>query len=341
MIKLIFSLLVLAVVGIIFTGYYLSVESYKSDKTDHFNGKVFYNNPNTTRGSFVKALKWMITRTPPVWQKQSYGLQEPLRKHTEVVTVTPIIHASVLIQTPELNILTDPIWSERASPFSFIGPKRVYKPPVAIEDLPKIDVVLVSHNHYDHMDFLTLKKLEKRFSPIFVTGLGNKAVLKKIGLKNVIELDWWQKAEKLPIYFMPAQHFSGRGLYDRNFTLWGGFLIKSGNKKIYFAGDTGYGPFLNEIYTRYGAIDLAIIPIGAYMPRSFMRQMHLNPDDAVKAMLDLHASHALGIHFDSFARLADEPQFSAGKDLQISLKNRKLDLARFIAPVPGKSYEFN
>ena len=339
MLKAIFAFLLISLSIVLLIGYSLSIEQYRGQVSSHFNGKVFHNNPGTKKGSFARALKWMLTRTPPQWQTQHYKLEKEFAKPDNLV-ITPIIHASVFIQSPKLNILTDPIWSVRASPFSFVGPKRVYRPPVNIDKLGKVDVVLISHNHYDHMDKKTIKKIQELYQPVFITGLGNKSILESFGAKKVIELDWWQKSENLPISFVPAQHFSGRGLFDRNYSLWGGFIINIDGKIIYFSGDTGYGPFLQDIYQKFGKIDIAILPIGAYKPRDFMKQMHMNPDDAVKAMLDLHASHALGIHFDSFARLADEPQFSAGKDLKLALESRGIDPSRFIPPVPGKNYIF-
>ena len=320
-------------------GKHLSVKQVVMPANDHFNGNVFVNNPKTEKGSFLKALRWMLKRQPPKWQLQTYPKSTNIPDRVEEgIKITPIIHASVLIQTAGLNIITDPIWSERASPFSFIGPKRVYAPTIEINELPDIDIVLISHNHYDHLDIDTIKKIEAKYHPIFITGIGNKNILESAGVGRVIELDWWQKANKLPIYFVPAQHFSGRGLFDRNYTLWGGFVINTDKSKVYFAGDTGYAPFFQEIFAKFGAMDVAILPIGAFIPRNFMKNMHMNPDDAVKAMLDLKAQYAYGIHFDSYERLADEPQFMAKSSLKQALELRKIDQSRFVAPMPGKTY---
>lgn len=333
MLKIILFIIISFIAAIFVIGNYLSVSPYKGSSVN-LHDKVFVNSPKTAKGSFARALAWMLKRQPPEWRQQSYTMNTALPKHVEQgIKITPIIHASVLIQMPGLNIITDPIWSERASPFSFAGPKRVYAPPLAITALPPIDIVLLSHNHYDHMDIKTLKQIEKLYSPTFITGLGNKDFLTGLGLKKIVELDWWQSYQNMT--FVPAQHFSGRGLFDRNRTLWGGFVIKIDNSYVYFAGDTGYGPFLQEIYQKFGAPKLAILPIGAFMPRDFMRSMHMNPDDAVVAMNDLHAEHAIGIHFDSFARLADEPQFSAKEELLKSLAKLGIAQDRFIAPVPG------
>ena len=334
MLRVLCLVLLFFVLIVAFIGKVLSVKSYTGNSVNQVQ-QVFVNSPKTNKGSFTRALAWMLTRKPPTWQQQVYAFNNDLPKHIQAgIKVTPIFHASVLIQLPGINIITDPIWSKRASPFSFIGPKRVYEPPIRLEDLPPIDLVLISHNHYDHMDLATLTKLKKLFKPKIITGLGNKAFLEQHGFSEVSELDWWQSLDN--ITFVPAQHFSGRGLFDRNYTLWGGFVIKTKDSYLYFAGDTGYGPFLKEIYARFGAPKLAILPIGAFMPRDFMRAMHMNPDDAVIAMNDLHAKQAIGIHFDSFERLADEPQFSAKTELAEALKARNIPQDRFIAPIPGK-----
>ena len=337
MLRAILFVLLTFILTVFIIGKLLSVNPYKGTST-HLEQQIFVNSPKTNKGSLGRALAWMLTRRPPVWNQQSYELKGALPKHINAgIKVTPIIHASVLIQLPGINIITDPIWSERASPFSFIGPKRVYTPPIKIEDLPPIDMVLISHNHYDHMDVKTLIKLKQLYDPEFITGLGNKDYLERQGLSRVHELDWWQSFKD--VTFLPAQHFSGRGLFDRNYTLWGGFAIKTKESYIYFAGDTGYGPFLKEINARLGAPKMAILPIGAFMPRDFMQAMHMNPDDAVIAMNDLKAERAIGIHFDSFARLADEPQFSAKLELTKALKSRNIPLERFIAPIPGKTID--
>lgn len=323
---------------VIFFGKYFSVAAYEG-KSLNFEHKAFVNSPRTNQGSFFRVLSWIIKRQPPIWLPQHYSINTNLPKHIKTgIKITPIIHASVLIQLPGLNIITDPIWSERASPFSFIGPKRVYEPPIKLQDLPPIDLVLISHNHYDHLDIKTLKEIKKLYDPEFISGLGNKAYLQTLGLDKVKELDWWQSYEG--ITFLPAQHFSGRGLFDRNNTLWGGFLIKTKDSYVYFAGDTGYGRFFKDIYLKFGAPKVAILPIGAFMPRNFMKSMHMNPDDAVHAMQDLHAEHAIGIHFDSFAGLADEQQFSAKSELTNALAKRKIDSNRFIAPIPGIPLDF-
>ncbi len=219
-----------------------------------------------------------------------------------VAVVTFIGHATFLIQTATGNILTDPMYSDRAGPFGLLGPRRVRQPAVRFDDLPPISTVLLSHNHYDHCDRPTLARLAKRFDPTVITPLGNGALVKTTGLRKVEELDWWQDAKTLPLplTLTPAHHFSARTPFDRNRALWGGFTFDVANRRIYFAGDSAYAPFFREVRRRLGPIDLALLPIGAYEPRWFMRSVHMNPAEAVQAHLDLEAAASVAMHFGTF-----------------------------------------
>ncbi len=219
-----------------------------------------------------------------------------------VAVVTFIGHATFLIQTATANILTDPMYSDRAGPFGLLGPRRVRRPAVRFDDLPPISTVLLSHNHYDHCDRRTLARLARRFDPTVVTPLGNGALVKSTGLRKVEELDWWQdaKTSPLPLTLTPAHHFSARTPFDRNRALWGGFTIDVAERRIYFAGDSAYAPFFREVRRRLGPIDLALLPIGAYEPRWFMRSVHMNPAEAVQAHLDLEAAASVAMHFGTF-----------------------------------------
>ena len=230
-----------------------------------------------------------------------------VRENKTHTSFTWIGHASVLIQLDGKNILTDPIWSERCSPISFLGPKRYTNPGIKLEDLPPINIIIISHNHYDHMDLPTLKELDKRFKPTIYVGLGNKEFLQGEGLSNVVELDWWDiRMEKdLKITFTPTQHFSGRGLFDRAETLWGSYVIEGKSESVYFAGDTGYFAGFKEIAKRFPKIDVAILPIGAYEPRDFMKPIHLNPEDTIQTFQDLGAKYLLPMHYLTFV-LTDE-----------------------------------
>jgi L-ascorbate metabolism protein UlaG (beta-lactamase superfamily) len=216
--------------------------------------------------------------------------------------VTFIGHATFLIQTAAGNILTDPMYSQRAGPLNLLGPRRVRQPAVPFDALPPISIVLLSHNHYDHCDLPTLGRLAKRFDPIVVTPLGNADLVRSTGIRRVEELDWWEEAKNstLPIVLTPAQHFSARGPFDRNRALWGGFIMRPGSSRIFFAGDSAYARFFQDVRHRLGPIDLALLPIGAYEPRWFMQVVHMNPAEAVQAHLDLEASQSVGMHFGTF-----------------------------------------
>ena len=216
--------------------------------------------------------------------------------------VTFIGHSSWLVQTAAGNLLLDPMYSRRAGPLNWYGPARVRVPAVAFEALPPVSIVLLSHNHYDHCDLATLRRLARRFDPLVVTPLGNAALVRSAGIRRVEEIDWWEPARTAPleIVLTPAQHFSARNPFDRNRALWGGFTITAASSRIYFAGDTGYGSFFCEIRERLGPIDLALLPIGAYEPRWFMKDIHMNPAEAVQAHVDLGAKQSLGMHYGTF-----------------------------------------
>jgi L-ascorbate metabolism protein UlaG (beta-lactamase superfamily) len=219
-----------------------------------------------------------------------------------VAVVTFIGHSTFLIQTAKGNILTDPMYSRRAGPLNMMGPRRVREPAVRFDDLPPISMVLLSHNHYDHCDRRTLGMLADRFDPLVVTPLGNGALVRSSGIRRVEELDWWDEAKRseLPVVLTPAQHFSARGPLDRNRALWGGFMLVPGGSRVFFAGDTAYTPLFHDVRRRLGPIDLALLPIGAYEPRWFMRAVHMNPAEAVQAHLDLEAGESIGMHFGTF-----------------------------------------
>jgi L-ascorbate metabolism protein UlaG (beta-lactamase superfamily) len=229
-------------------------------------------------------------------------LQRPPALAGAVAVVTFIGHATFLIQTTAGHILTDPMYSERAGPLNLFGPRRVRQPAVRFDDLPPISTVLLSHNHYDHCDLRTLRRLAKRFDPLVVTPLGNGSLVRSAGIRRVEELDWWDEATHtaLPITLTPAQHFSARSPFDRNRALWAGFVLAPGGVRIFFAGDTAYAPFFRDIPQRLGPIDLALLPIGAYEPRWFMQVVHMNPAEAVQAHLDLQTLESIGMHFGTF-----------------------------------------
>jgi L-ascorbate metabolism protein UlaG (beta-lactamase superfamily) len=309
--------------------------------SDHFDGKR-YHNPyaSFTKKSIWDVLRWLSTRRLRPWPSQSFAPQKinQERLKTGQVGVTFINHSTILIQLGTYNILTDPIWSDRCSPFRWIGPKRFCLPGVKFEDLPPIDFVLVSHNHYDHMDLCTLRKLKQKFDPPLYVSAGNKRYLEKKGFQNVAEFDWWDSlslSSDLQLTFVPAQHFANRGLFDRDKTLWGGFVLQHADHIVYFAADTGYGPFFQDIRQKIGAPTLALLPIGVYEPRWFMSPIHMSPQDAVQAHIDLQAKQSMGIHYGTF-RLGDEPFEAPKKDLQEELQRRHLSLDEFWILKPGE-----
>jgi N-acyl-phosphatidylethanolamine-hydrolysing phospholipase D len=234
-------------------------------------------------------------------------LRENARHSTP--TVTWIGHATLLVQMGHVTFLTDPIWSERASPVSFAGPPRLVPPGVALADLPPIDFVVVSHNHYDHLDLATLRALTERDAATrFLVPLGNAALLRDEGIQRVEELDWGEQARHggVAIHCLPSQHWSQRGFGDGNRALWSAWAVIADERRFYFAGDTGYFAGFEVIGRTLGPFDLAAVPIGAYEPSAMMRASHLNPEEAVRASADLRARRALAMHFGTFD-LSDEP----------------------------------
>jgi len=243
----------------------------------------------------------------------------------------------VLVQLDGINLLIDPIWSERCSPIQWLGPRRVHPPGVAFDSLPEIDVLLISHNHYDHLDLLTLRRFHTRKPVRAISGLGNRRFLEDHCALEAVELDWWGSIDvgHLRVHFMPARHFSGRGLSDRMATLWGGFLIEGRRHTVYFVGDTGYGGHFKEIARRFPKIDFALIPIGAYEPRWFMSSHHINPVEALLAHQELGARQSMAIHFGTF-QLTDEAIDEPPRALLRAMTEANVESTRFLIPVPGE-----
>jgi L-ascorbate metabolism protein UlaG (beta-lactamase superfamily) len=300
------------------------------EKSDHFDGRRFMN-PTGAAGQPFSAVPRLLLEPRTPWPSR---VDQPMRRPPELdgaaAVVTFIGHATLLIQTPAGNILTDPMYSQRAGPLNMIGPRRVRQPAVPFDDLPPISIVLLSHNHYDHCDRRTLRLLAQRFDPLVITPLANGALVRSSGIRRVEELDWWQEARTsaLPIAMTPARHFSARGPLDRNRALWGGFLMTAGGVHIYFAGDTGYAPFFREVRQRLGPIDLALLPIGAYEPRWFMQPIHMNPAEAVQAHLDLEATESVGMHFGTF-QLTTEGNDDPLRALEAARDARDIPPSRF------------
>lgn len=248
-------------------------------------------------------------------------------------------HATVLLRLGDLHIITDPQLSPRASPFSFIGPKRLVQAPVQAPQLPRIDVLLLSHNHYDHLDAPTIRAL-LRANPAMIcyVPLGLKAWFQRRGTQHVHELGWWQKHghQDLEIHCVPAQHWSARTPWDRNQTLWSGWVVKGRGLSFYFSGDTGYSPRLQEIASRLGSPDLAALPIGAYLPRWFMRTQHVDPPEAVQLHRELRVRNSLAIHWGTF-ELADDGLDAPLAALRSALQQQDLGPKEFWVIKQGES----
>ena len=279
--------------------------------SDHFDGARFRLAGGDGHRGLLDLLKWRFSREPGPWpetvENRFDGIPPPRVEGTEL-RVWFVGHATVLIQTAGLNILTDPFLSARAGPFSRMGPKRVRAPGVRFENLPRIDAVLVSHNHYDHLDRSALARLWQRDKPRILAPLGNDAV---VGKKIPVEtLDWGESralADGVAAHLGPMRHWSARGLFDRNKALWGAFVIETPGGNVFFAGDTGYGDgrLFRRARERFGGFRLALLPIGAYEPRWFMKFAHMNPAEALAAFADLGAAHGMAIHFGTVP-LADD-----------------------------------
>jgi L-ascorbate metabolism protein UlaG (beta-lactamase superfamily) len=279
--------------------------------SDHFDGERFFNPYGPPPRPLKDVVAWQRTRRRAPWPASV-----PLRAHPapprEVppgrVAVTFIGHSTFLVRTSSAVFITDPVFTTHAGPFGRTGPRRVRPPAPGIAELPPLDLVLLTHNHYDHLQPSSLRALATRGTPWLVTSLGLGRTAKVLRFRSAVELDWWQSHE-IPdvarVTSVPARHFSARTLWDRNRTLWAGFIVESGGVTVYFAGDTGYSPAFEEIGRRFPRIDLALLPIGAYEPRWFMQPVHVNPEEAARIHLDVRARRSIGMHFGTF-QLTDE-----------------------------------
>ena len=322
-------------------------ESLDSGKPHHTESG-FKNLDSSEGGGFIDLLKWQWERfrkgLPP---KRVYDFplaqSDPayLRSNREKTTITWIGHATVLLQLKGKNILTDPQFSQRASPFQWIGPKRVIQPGLVLRDLPAIDIVVISHDHYDSLDDATIMNLFTRDSGeniIFLVPLGLKKHFRDLGISRVQEMDWWDadNAGGLEFIAVPVKHWSKRLFTARNETLWAGWVIRSKDFSFFFAGDSGYTHLFKEIGQRLGPFDLAAIPIGAYEPRWFMRWFHINPEEAVQVHLDVRSRKSVAIHWGTFV-LSDEPLDEPPKRLEQARKAQSLSEEEFVALKHGET----
>ena len=279
--------------------------------TDHCDGDSFHDNP-PLRISLWKVAKWQFTRKQKAWP-DSIPVT-PSRPPAEVdsgILATWAGHSTVLVQAPGLNLLTDPVWSRRIGPWSWIGSRRRSRPGIEWDDLPRIDAVLVSHDHFDHFDMPTMRRLAERPGIVGIAPLGIGDLLREAGFRKVVELDWWQETT-LPggatVTLVPARHWGMRSPWTRNTRLWGGFVVSTRGGKVYFAGDTGDDPVFEAIGSRLGPFDLALVPIGAFEPRWFMSQQHIGPREALAAARSLRARTSLAIHWGTFPLADDGPR---------------------------------
>ena len=312
-----------------------------ADHSDHFDGRRYFNPWGAPPRGFGDVLRWKLAGKPEPWPRHVVDAPAPPLPGLEGdrMSATFLGHATNLLRLPGLTVLTDPIFSRRASPFSWIGPSRVRPAALGIEGLPALDAVLVSHNHYDHLDLPSLKALAAQGVETAVTPLGNGRLLRSAGFGRVLELDWWESAPLGGgrVTLTPVQHWSSRSPFDRNKALWGGFRVEGGGRSAFFPGDTGYGPHFKMIRERCGTVELAVLPIGAYEPRWFMASMHMDPYDAVMAHADLGAGASAAMHWGTF-RLTDEGIEAPLRRLEAARRDADLPEDRFRVLAHGESW---
>ncbi|MEA3018230.1 MAG: hypothetical protein QOI38_2952 [Sphingomonadales bacterium] len=317
---------------------------YRGPPSDHYDGERFFNPgmpppPRRDAGRFFR--RWARAADRAEWPERVpvTPTVPPRRVAGEEMRVTWIGHSTVLVQTQGLNILTDPLWSERTSPFSFVGPRRVRAPGVRFDDLPEIDLVLVSHNHYDHMDVATLRRLWRRNRPLIVTSLGNDALLRSHGIEAVAR-DWGGSVRAGPaeVIVERVHHWSTRWGTDRNRALWSGFTVRLPGGNIFFAGDTGWGDgsWPREA-ARHGPFRLAILPIGAYLPRDVMMGSHMDPAEAWRVFEILNPAVALGVHWGT-VRLTFEAIGDPPRRIAALRRARNVPPERFVVTEVGRTF---
>ncbi len=319
---------------------------YRGPVSDHFDGSRFFNpgQPATDR-SLRDMWRWKTGARPARWPRSVPVRPARPDRRVDGLRITAVGHASVLIQAAGVNLLTDPVWSERASPLRFAGPRRVTAPGITFADLPPIDAVLLSHNHYDHCDMATLRALQARDTPLFAMPLGNDAIVRRaVPDARIATGDWHDRIpvrDGVSTVLTRANHWSARAMADRRMALWAGHYVETPAGRVWFAGDTGYGDgaIFRDLRRRHGAPDVALIPIGAYAPRWFMAAQHADPADAVRILEDVGAARALGIHWGTF-QLTDEARDEPPAHLRAAMAAAGLPHDRFVAAEPGAAYDY-
>jgi len=318
----------------------------KHAKINHFNqyeNNYLSEEKRSIKNSKIFSFFFKNIFFPP--KKKKFKLMEIDKKiyNNDSSLLTWAGHSTFLLQFKNTNILIDPHFSMRASPFSYIGPKR-YMPSVFNKNnLPRVDIVAISHNHYDHLDIKTLKIISKRFpEAIFLVPLGDKKLLLKNNIQNVKEFDWWEnhKINGIKFIFTPVQHWSKRNFSDLNKSLWGGWWVESNNFKFLHLGDTGYTRDFIDIKKKLGKPDIAAIPIGAYKPRDIMMYSHLNPDEALKTFVDLEAKKAVAMHWGTFI-LSQEAVDEPINAIKSNLKNQGISESKFLILKHGETIHLN
>lgn len=320
---------------------------YSGPVSDHFDGRAFFNPDGIEPRGFADLLRWQFNGERKDWPAQFASPHPPARPDPRItgdgLRLTMVGHATLLIQVAGMNILTDPVWSDRASPVSFAGPKRVNEPGIPFDDLPPIDVVLLTHNHYDHLDVDTLARLHSAHDPLVVTPLGNDAIVRSaVRNMRITTGDWGDviRAGPVSLHFEPCHHWSARGMNDRRMALWAAFVIDTPAGRIYHVGDTGFheGRNYRAAAAKHGDFRLAILPFGAYEPRWFMKGQHQNPDEAVEGFRLANAAYAAGHHWATF-QLTDEAIEEPRHRLQAALDGAGVSRDRFRPMLPGEVFD--
>lgn len=319
---------------------------YKGPRSDHFDGVQFYNSWDPQSHSFFQILRWKLTSRQREWPKKienSLTDIPPRKVDGSQLRVSFVGHSTVLIQMAGINFLTDPVFANRVSPLKNFGPERYINPGISIEDLPSIDFILLSHNHYDHLDINTLKQIWDKDRPRILAPLGNDLVIQSEFPSIKVEtLDWHESiaiSNGINIHLAPCQHWSRRRFFDKNKALWGAFIISTPSGNIYFCGDSGYasGQMFRQAQERIGSFRFAMLPIGAYEPRWFMKYSHMNPEEAVLAHKDLGEPYTMAMHYETF-RLTDEGFTEPRKHLSRALIEHNVNSERFRALKVGESW---
>ena len=312
----------------------------------HIEGGFRNTDPDFEEASFTKTFPWAVGKLGSFLSKPTGDIPHTyndgsILKQNKPYTITWIGHSTCLIQLEGLNILTDPVWSERIGPVSWAGDVRAIDPGIALDKLPPIDIVLISHNHFDHLDEQTILTLAKNTNTRFFVPLRIRDWFEDRGISNVEELDWWEGVtyKNLKIICAPAQHFSGRWISDRNTTLWCSWVLLGKTRRLYFGGDSGFFRGFAEIGKRFGPFDLALLPIGAYAPRELMKPIHMDPADAVQASLNLNAKKMLAIHWGTFKQ-SDEPLEEPPKKLREEVEKLHLEQDNFLIFMIGETREW-